>query len=164
MPKRKQVADDIDAIKKAMDATENKPEFRRLQCIYLADTKPEMTIKEIAEITMYSEINVKKIHSEFKANGMDSIKDKRGGRYRENLTIEQEINLLKGFEEQSISGKLVEASRIKLEYEKLAGKKIHKTVIYRMLDRHGFRKIVPYKRHPKTNREEQESFKKTSLI
>jgi transposase len=163
MPYRQQISKDIEAVKKAMETTESKSEFRRLQCVYLGDTKPKMTAKEIAGITLFTEINVKKIHVAFRQNGLDSIKDNRGGRYRENLTIKQEEELLKEFEEQSVSGKLVEASKIKLEYEKLVGKKVNKTVIYRMLERHGFRKIVPYKRHPKSNTHEQEAFKKTFL-
>jgi len=164
MPKRKGIADNLEIVREMMIATKSKSEFRKLQCVYLGDIRPDMTAKEIAEITMFTEISVKKIHSDFRSRGLESIKDRRGGRYRENITIEQEKSLLKQFEEQSLSGKLVEITKIKLEYEKLAGKKVNKTVIYRMLDRHGFRKIVPYKRHPKSNKEVQESFKKTSKI
>ena len=39
------------------------------------------------------------------------------------MPIKQEEALLKQFEEQSVSGKLVEIAKIKLEYDKLAGKK-----------------------------------------
>jgi len=162
MPKRKHLIEDINEIKTAMESTKSKAEFRRLQCIYLGDTMPDMTARDIGKITLYSESNVKKIHSAFRKTGMESIKEKRGGRYRENLTLKQEEELLIKFEEESASGKLVEISKIKVEYEKQLGETVDKTVIYRMLDRHGFRKIVPYKRHPKTNTEEQEAFKKTS--
>ena len=162
MPKRKEIAENIETVKEAMIATKSKSEFRKLQCVYLGDTKPEMTAKDIADITLFTEISVKKIHCNFRRHGLDSIEERRGGRFRENITIEQEKALLKQFEEQSLSGKLVEITKMKLEYEKLAGKEVNKTVIYRMLERHGFRKIVPYKRHPKTNTEEQETFKKIS--
>jgi transposase len=162
MRKRKPLAKDINEIKTAMENTRDKSEYRRLQCIYLGDTMPEMTAKDIAKATLYSEDGVKKIHATFRETGMESIKDKRGGRHRENLTLKQEEELLEKFDDESASGKLVETSRIKVEYEKQLGRKVNKTVIYRMLDRHGFRKIVPYKRHPKANREEQEAFKKNS--
>ena len=162
MAARKPITSDIEQVKKAMKTTKSKAEYRRLQCVYLGDTKPEMSVKEIAHITMFSESNVKKIYSTFRKTGLNSIKDRRGGRYRENLTIKQEEVLLKQFEEQSKSGKLADASRIKAEYEKQLGRKVNKTTIYRMLERHDFRKIVPYKRHKKANIEEQEAFKKTS--
>jgi len=77
------------------------------------------------------------------------------------MTLDEEADLLAGFEEQSRSGKLVVTGSIKVAYEAKIGKEVAESTIYRMLERHGFRKIVPYQRHPKANKEEQEAFKKT---
>jgi len=163
MRKRKQVADDIEEVSKAMETTTNKAEFQRLQCIYLADTQPDMTAGKIGEIVRLCPHRVKMIHCNFRKYGMESVKDKRGGRYRENMTLDEEARLLSGFEEQSRSGKLVVAGKIKSAYEKEIGREVAESTIYRMLARHGFRKIVPYQRHPKANKEEQETFKNTFL-
>jgi len=38
---------------------------------------------------------------------------------------------------------------------------VHLTSIYRLLDRHGWRKLVPRPRHPKATPEEQAACKKT---
>ena len=160
--KRKKIAENINEIKGAMEKTENKKEYRKLQCIYLGDTQPELSAAEIGEITQYSESSVKRIHSEFRKTGMKSLEENRGGRHRENLTLEQEEELLSRFEETSTAGQVSEISHIKAAYEIMAGKKVHKTVIYRMLHRHEFRKIVPYQRHKKGDPEKQEEFKKTS--
>jgi len=162
MRKRKRVSENIEEVKKAMETTKSKIEFQRLQCVYLADTKPGLTAAAIGEIVMLSACWVKEIHSNFRKYGMDSIKDKRGGRYRENMSIEEERNLLAEFEEQSKSGNLVVVGKIKSAYEKKVGKEVAESTIYRMLERHGFRKIVPYKRHPKVDKEAQDVFKKTS--
>ena len=164
MPKRKPLSKDIEELKRVMLNTTNKDEYRRLQCIYLADAKPNMTLKEIAEITFYSERMLNYIYSVFRKLGLESIKDNRGGRFRENMKLEDESKLLNRFEEQSVSGKLICATLVKSEYEKEVGRKVNKSVIYRLLSRHGYRKIVPYKRHPKSNKEEQSAFKKTSKI
>ena len=164
MGKRKKIAKNIDEVKAAMEKTENKTEYRKLQCVYLGETMPELNAAEIGKITQYSESSVNRIHSEFRKSGMKSIKETRGGRHRENLTIEQETELLSSFEESSTLGQVSEISRIKAEYEAMAGKKVDKTVIYRMLHRHEFRKIVPYQRHKKGDPEKQEEFKKTSKI
>ena len=160
--KRKQIAKNIEEIKEAMEKSKSAGEYRKLQCIYLGDTKPEMSAGEIGEITQYSESSVKRIHAEYRKSGKESLKENRGGRHRENLTLEQEKELLSRFEERSSLGQVSEISRIKAEYEEMAGKKVNKTVIYRMLHRHDFRKIVPYQRHKKGNVEKQEEFKKTS--
>jgi transposase len=164
MVKRKKIAENIEEVKEAMEKTGNKTEYRKLQCIYLGDTKSELSAGQIGEITQYSEGSVKRIHAEYRKRGMESVKDTRGGRRRENLTIEQERELLREFEETSSLGQVSEISRIKAEYEKTAGKKVDKTVIYRMLHRHGFRKIVPYQRHKKGDSAKQEEFKKTSSV
>ena len=142
MAKRKKIAENIEEIKEAMEKTES--------------------ASEIGEITQYSESSVKRIHAEYRQRGLESLKDNRGGRRRENLTLEQETELLSRFEGTSSAGQVSEISRIKAAYEKLAGKKVDKTVIYRMLHRHEFRKIVPYQRHKKGDPEKQEEFKKTS--
>jgi transposase len=162
MSYRKRITDNIDAVITAMKNAESVDEFKRLQCVFLGDTMPELTAESIGEITQYSVSSVKRIHSDFRKNGLESIKDQRGGRYRENLTIAQETELLSQFDDLSKEGKLVEISKLKIAYEEMLGRKVNKTVIYRMLDRHNYRKIVPYKRHPKANIEEQETFKKTS--
>ena len=163
MRKRKQVSNDIEMVKVAMDETNNKMEFQRLQCVYLADTQPNLTAKAIGEIVRLSDHRVKIIHANFRKNGMESIKDKRGGRYREYMSFNEEAKFLEPFEEKGKSGALVVVSGIKKAYEAKIGKKVAESTIYRLLERHGFRKIVPYKRHTKANIEEQEAFKKTSL-
>ena len=56
---------------------------------------------------------------------------------------------------------LVVVGRIKAAYEAKLGREVAESTIYRMLARHGFRKIVPYQRHPKANKEVQDAFKKT---
>jgi len=162
MRKRKSVAIDINEVEKMMDATKNKMEFQRLQSVYLADTQPNMTAQSISQIVRLSAHRVKMIHSKYRKYGIESIKDRRGGRYHENLTFDEEIELLSRFEEESQSGKLVVVGKIKLAYEEKVGREVAESTIYRMLARYGFRKIVPYKRHPKANKEEQETFKKTS--
>jgi hypothetical protein len=52
-------------------------------------------------------------------------------------------------------------SSYKIAYEQLVGHPVHKTTIYRLLDRHQWRKIVPRPCHVKAEPQEQEAFKKT---
>ena len=89
MSKRKKIAENIEEVKFAMEKTENKTEYRKLQCVYLGDTMSELSALEIGKITQYSESSVNRIHAEFRKTGMESIKETRGGRHRENLTLHQ---------------------------------------------------------------------------
>jgi transposase len=164
MGKRKTILGNADEIARQMKETKKTSYYRKLQCVHLALLHPEMSAAQIGEITLYSTSRVRAIHAEYRENGLEGLVDGRGGRHRENMTIDDEAALLETFKEESDSGKLVVAGKIKLAYEAKAGKEVAESTIYRMLDRHGFRKIVPYKRHPKANKEEPETFKKTSQI
>jgi len=46
--------------------------------------------------------------------------------------------------------------------EERVGKSVAPSTIYRMLERHGWRKVVPRPRHPKANRAGQAACKRTS--
>ena len=52
------------------------------------------------------------------------------------------------------------ANEIKEALEKRLGHKVHKTTVYRMLHRNGWRKLAPRSSHPKRNKEAVEAFKK----
>ena len=55
-------------------------------------------------------------------------------------------------------------SKIKEAYEKLLGREVPHSTIYRMLERHGWRKIAPTPSHPKADPQAQEAFKKLCII
>jgi transposase len=164
MSKGRILEGEIIDITRAMKECTKSGEYKRLQCVYLGMLYPDMSAKRIGEITLYSESWVWAIHADYRKNGLSALSDARGGRYRQHLSFDEEAEFLKPFEEKSKSGTLVEASAIKKAYEEKVGKEVAKTTIYRLLDRHDFRKIVPYKRHKKANIEEQEAFKKTLLV
>ena len=161
MPKERNLQGDIKDIVQAMRSCGNPGEYRRIQCVYLGIVYPEMTAKEIGGITLYSESRVKAIHGNYRKNGLERLKDSRGGRYRQYMTVDEEAKFLEPFERKGKSGALVVANEVKKAYEAKVGKEVAGSTIYRILDRHGFRKIVPYKRHKKADTEEQEAFKKT---
>jgi len=162
MPKRKPIEGNIADLEAALKQCKDCGEYRRIQCVHLAMLHPHMTTKEIAKITLYSKSHVLIIHNNYRNNGLDGFLDNRGGRHRENMTFAQELELLKPFEEESPKGSLVVAGRVKKAYEEKIGREVAESTIYRLLDRHGFRKIVPYRRHKKADKEAQETFKKTS--
>ena len=163
MARKRWLQGDISEISQAMRECKDSNEYRRIQCVHLGILYSCMTAKEIGEITLYSESRVKAIHVNYRANGLEGLKDSRGGRYREYMSAEEEAKFLEPFEQKSQTGALVVAGEVKKAYESKVGNEVHESTIYRLLARHGFRKIVPYKRHRKANTEEQESFKKTSL-
>lgn len=162
MPKKRNLEGDINEIRAAMKKCDNPSEYRRIECVYLGLLNPDMTAKRIGEITLFSERRVWAILASYRKEGLEGLKDSRGGRYRQYLSLDEEVKFLEQFEEKSKSGALVVIGPIKKAYEEKIGKEVAESTIYRLLDRHEFRKIVPYKRHKKANKEKQEAFKKTS--
>ncbi len=92
--------------------------------------------------------------------GQDSDRNWGGRRYGY-MTIEQEGDFLSQFFDQASQGGVLIVGEIKRAYEAEMGHKVAKTTIYRMLDRHDWRKIMPRPRHPKSDTEAQEGLKKT---
>jgi transposase len=84
-----------------------------------------------------------------------------GGRRYGYMTLEQENQFLSRFFDQASEGGVLIVSEIKRAYEAEVEHKVAKTTIYRMLDRHDWRKIMPRPRHPKSDAEAQEGLKKT---
>jgi transposase len=88
----------------------------------------------------------------------------RGQRQKAYLSVEEEKEFLCRFDSEAEKGRVATIKTIHDELEKYLGHKVHETTVYRMLKRHGWRKIMPRSTHPKSSKEKRETFKKTSPI
>jgi transposase len=84
----------------------------------------------------------------------------KGNRHHELLTREQERELLTPFFARAVEGEIATAAEVQAVYEQRVGHDVHLSTVYRLLDRHGWRKLLPRPRHPEADHEEQERFKK----
>jgi len=121
--------------------------------------------EEIANHLAVSKSLVNKTISEYNRKGASSIDTiGKGGRKNFYMTIEEENKFINSYISKAQQGLIITKGEIKEDFEKLIGKEVHKTSIYRLLDRHNWRKLVPRSFHPKTDKEAQENFKKTSRM
>lgn len=86
----------------------------------------------------------------------------KGGRQRAYLSLDEEATFLEPFREKALIGQIATAAQIHKALERRLGRKVHKTSIYRLLKRHGWRKIMPRPFHIEAKKHEQETFKKNS--
>ena len=102
------------------------------------------------------------LHSRWSREG-DAIFDlrDRGGRRHQHLSVEQEQALLAPFAERAEGGGMLTVAEIQRAYEEHTGVQVAPSTVYRLLDRHGWRKVVPRPRHPKADVAAQAAFKKT---
>jgi len=148
-------------LEKRLKQAENLTECKRIQCVLMRAVLGRSAI-EIAQLLGWSVTTVYVLHSRWIKEG-ETIFDvgQRGGRHRQNLTPKQEMELLKPFAQEALAGKLISVTEIQRAYLEGTGKTVPRSTIYRLLRRHGWRKIMPRPRHLKADAAAQAAFKKT---
>lgn len=89
-------------------------------------------------------------------------KRQRGGRRRENLSTQEEVEFLASFFDKAASGGILVVGEIKKALDERLGRKTALASVYNLLHRHGWRKLAPDKRHPKADAVAQQEWKKNS--
>jgi transposase len=107
--------------------------------------------------------SVRPVHADSLRQGEAVRRSKpSGGRHRQNLTVEQEQELLRPFLQPAEAGGVLVVAPVQAAYEAALGRAVHHSVVSRALPRHGWRKIMPRPRHPKASEEAREAFKKAA--
>lgn len=83
-----------------------------------------------------------------------------GGRRRETVSYEQEAAFLEPWALQAATGGVLLVPPIHAAFEQKVGHPVAPSTVYRMLARHGWRKVEPDTCHPNRDAEAQEQFKK----
>ncbi len=149
-------------IEEAISNVNDLTNYKRALSLRLRDMF-KMTATQISSAVGFSEQNVRQIHADYFKHGNSVFnKPRKGGRRRENMTIQEEEKLLEPFFKASEESGIVIVSVIQKAYEQRLGRKVNTSTVYRMLSRHGWRKLAPRPKHPKADIKAQETFKKTS--
>jgi transposase len=153
-----------EVIGRHLKSAKTKCGYQRVLCLWLR-VSLGLDANHIATgIGWQSASSVRRVQSQFFKEGEQALsRPGRGGRRRENMTLEQEQVLLSTFFDKAEQGVLLVATDVKRAYEQVVGHPVPKSTIYRMLARHEWRKIVPRPHHPKANIEQQDDFKKNFL-
>jgi transposase len=148
-------------IEKAFKQEKEKRAYIKLMVLKLK-ALDRLTNQEIAKQTGYHKNSVNKIVSKYKKSGLDSvIHPNYGGNHAYLAKEEEEEEFLKAFEEQAQNGQMLEVSEIARAYEEKIGKKVSLVMIYLLLKRHNWRKVMPRSKHPKKADEQAiEAYKK----
>ena len=107
---------------------------------------------------------VNRAHMAYDGGGIKALKPKPiGGRQRENMTLSEEKALLARFSKAAGAGEMLNVHELKAAYEKAIGHETSNSTVYNLLDRHGWRKLMPRPFHPKRNLAAQDAFKKAAF-
>ena len=136
--------------------------YRRVQCVWLRAAMA-MSPKAIGRVLGLSVNTVRIVQSRYLRYGEEALVGPgRGGRRRQNLSVEQENALLGNFVKRAREGEVLVVSELKAAYELEVRRKVPKSTVYRLLGRHGWRKVTPRPRHPDVDPNAQSWFKKNS--
>jgi transposase len=137
-------------------------QYQRIQCVLIRATLGS-SAAQIAQLLGWSTATVHVMHSRWAKEG-ESIFDvkRRGGRRHQHLTPEQEKELLAPFVQRAEAGGMLGVTEIVQAYRERCGQEVARSTVYRLLQRHGWRKVMPRPRHPKADVAAQAAFKKTA--
>jgi transposase len=138
----------IAALADRLKRAQSHSEYQRIQCVLIRATLGS-SAKEIAQLLGWATTTVYVIHSRWAKEG-EAIFD-----------CEQEAELLAPFTKMATGGEMLHVSEIKKAFEERLGVSVAASTVYRILDRHGWRKVIPRPRHPKADMQAQDAFKKT---
>ena len=121
------------------------------------------TLEQTASVLGVSRATVPRLQAAYRQAQSASPAEARnwGGRRQSLLTEEEEAAFLKPWRQSAAAGNLVVVSPIRAALAQRLGQPVKPSVVYRLLARHGWRKVAPDTRHPKSKPEVQEAWKKT---
>src|SRR5712692_1006816 len=142
--------------------TDPRPLYRqRWLIIYNALVQPRKA-EEIARHCGASKATVHQVISTYNRLGVAAVETPgKGGRRHQYLTLQEEEQFLAPFFARAEAGEIATVREIWQAFEARVGHHVDESTVYRLLDRHGWRKLMPRPRHPKADPQAQAQFKKT---
>lgn len=136
---------------------------RRIQMVLLREKG--LSQPAIAEAMGVSLSTVNRAHMAYEQGGIKALKPKPcGGRLRENMTVAEEKALLARFAKAAGAGEMLNIHDLKRAYEQQIGHQTSNSTVYDLLDRYGWRKLMPRPFHPQQDPAVQNAFKKTAFL
>jgi transposase len=160
-PQKPAPPDSLPRLQKLLRETSNNIHFRHIQCV-LMRVESAATSDQIAKVVAYTPEHVRRIQSAWFRDGDSALfgPGMKGWRRRETMKLEEEKEMLESMHEKAEKGEIVQAETIREECEERAGRKVHVSIVRRMIKRHKWRKVVPRPRHPKADVQAQEDYVK----
>jgi len=157
-------AEQVAEIEAARKKNSNKNVERRLHALLLY--AQGMKREEIALRTEVKYNYICPLVAKYRDGGLAAIVENHCGGNNRLLTFEEEAQLLAPFIEQAQAGHIVEPSAILRAYEARVGRTFENDHgrIYRVLERHNWRFVMPRGKHPGKASEEEIALAKNKIL
>ena len=156
-------AEEYEKIVEAEKKTQDKQISRKLRVLMLL--YEGLDNAEVGKRVGLCSVRVSQLVSEYKKTGLEKYTQKKYGGNHRNMSEAEEEEILSGFKAKAEAGQVVIAKDIKEEFDKKLGRDTGRGYIYMLLERHGWRKVMPRSKHPKkASKEAIEASKKLSVL
>jgi transposase len=143
-------------------ATRNLDDFKSALAVLLP-AKAGLTLEETAGILGVGTASVNRMQARFDLGGTFPSEQRNwGGRRKSLLTPQEEVEFLKPWAEEARNAGLLVLSPIRAALARRIGQPVKASVVWRMLARHGWRKVAPDTKHPKNDPKVMKAWKKNS--
>ena len=156
-------AEEYEKIVEAEKRTQDKQISRKLRVLMLRYEGLNNT--EIGKQVGLCSVRVSQLVSEYKKTGLEKYTQKKYGGNHRNMSEAEEEEILSGFKTKAEAGQVVIAKDIKEAFDKKLDRDTGRGYIYMLLERHGWRKVLPRSKHPKkASKEAIEASKKLNVL
>lgn len=155
--------EEIKAIQEARNINKDKRAEARLKALELR-AKGEKA-EDVAKATGFHPAYVTQLVAKYREQGLEAISGNHYGGNHRNMSEEEEAAILAPFKREAEKGKVTGTKEMAEAYQRAVDHLVGKGQIYRVLHRHGWRKVMPRSKHPKKASEEEiASSKKLMLL
>lgn len=158
--KNKIHVEDIQMAKQLRDQATTVAEYRKALSLILT-AELNLDADKTADLLGTSRRTIFRDRGNIRNQG-DTSKNSWGGRRHCTMTIEEEREFLAQWLEKATVGGVLTVPPIHAAMVERLGRKIPMSTTYRLLARHGWRKVQPDTKHPKSDPALQDEFKKNS--
>lgn len=155
---------DEELVRQAQHAVGNSKDATELRCAQAVLFPAIMgtTLEQTAALLGVSRASVPRLQARFRQSMQTGTSPPRnwGGRRRELMSFDEEKKFLEPWELQAKDGGILVVSVIRAALAQHLGRPVKASVVYRLLERHGWRKVAPDTHHPKSDPVVQEEWKK----
>lgn len=153
----------VNRARKSVVAATDIVELRAAQAILLP-ALADLSLEQTAALLGVSRASVPRLQHRFRQSvGAGGVaRAPWGGRRRALLSLEQEREFLAPWAERAKQAGVLVVSPLRAALAQRLGRPVARSVVYRLLARHGWRKVAPDSRHPKSDALAQAQWKKNS--
>lgn len=151
----------VEQVKEKLHEAKDRVHFRRWLIVYNALIAPRKAC-DIADLLAVSTSLVHKVIFLYTREGAKALDvPGPGGRYHEYLSTQEEQAFLAPFLPVQKPVNWQPPRTFIRRLKNVSESQFMRTTVYRLLERHGWRKLMPRPPHPKADPQAQETFKKT---